>query len=100
MFAYVKQRALRSKQLRDGTLKLADRESMRWTEQANCKDASPEIFFPKKQDPTLLQLAVKICRDCQVQTDCLAFAIENNIDQGVWGGMDEIKRRRLRKRAR
>ena len=56
MFAYVKQRALRSKQLRDGTLKLADRESMRWTEQANCKDARPEIFFPKRQEPDLLKI--------------------------------------------
>ncbi len=35
---------------------------------------------------------------CPIRQECLLFALTNNEKSGVWGGMDELGRRGLRKR--
>jgi WhiB family redox-sensing transcriptional regulator len=39
-----------------------------------------------------------ICRGCVVRTECLADALDNRIEFGVWGGMTERERRALLRR--
>ena len=40
-----------------------------------------------------------MCRECDVKGICLQWAIDNNQDSGVWGGMSEEERRSLKRRA-
>ena len=66
-----------------------------WTEEANCKGADADIFFPERGAST--RKAKSICRACSVQEDCLEFAIENSEKFGIWGGLSERERRRIKR---
>jgi WhiB family redox-sensing transcriptional regulator len=39
-----------------------------------------------------------ICRACPVRVQCLADALDNRVEFGVWGGMTERERRALLRR--
>ena len=55
----------------------------------------PEVeFFPEQGVP--IAPARAICARCSVQRECLAFALEEGIDDGVWGGSSRRERRKLR----
>ena len=79
-------------------------EGEEWRAKAGCKKVDPDIFFPNSQRPSESEAAKQICRFCEVQPECLKFAIKTNQQFGVWGGMDEDEldkyRRRLRRRPR
>lgn len=64
-----------------------------WTEQALCAQVDAELFFP--ETGLTSRTARSVCRRCDVRTDCLAYAIDNGIREGVWGGMSERQRRPL-----
>ena len=64
-----------------------------WTKQARCAEVDPEIFFPDKGDNT--NMAVTICRNCEVKRECLEYALDNREMFGIWGGLTEKKRRPL-----
>jgi WhiB family redox-sensing transcriptional regulator len=66
-----------------------------WTKQARCAETDPEIFFPEPGDSS--NLAQKICAMCEVKTECLEYALDNNERYGIWGGLSESKRRPLLK---
>jgi WhiB family redox-sensing transcriptional regulator len=36
-----------------------------------------------------------VCRRCAVRSECLAFALEHNIDHGIWGGTSPRQRKQL-----
>ena len=72
-----------------------DDEARLWMLQARCLDADPEAFFPEKGGST--REAKRICAICPVQQDCLSHALENDERFGIWGGMSERERRRLRR---
>ncbi|MBA3653812.1 MAG: WhiB family transcriptional regulator [Actinobacteria bacterium] len=58
------------------------------------------MFFPVgSTGPALNQIdaAKAVCRGCDVQSECLEFALATNQEAGVWGGTSEDERRRLRK---
>lgn len=55
-----------------------------WMELASCKGQDPEQFFPRSA--TQSAAARRICSTCPVQVDCMQYAIENDIDFGIWGG--------------
>lgn len=65
-----------------------------WTVDALCAQTDPEAYFPEKGGST--REAKAICRDCPVTTECLTYALEHNERYGVWGGLSERERRRLR----
>ena len=73
----------------------ADAQS--WQEQALCAETDPEAFFPEKGGST--REAKKICTGCEVKAQCLEFALANDERFGIWGGLSERERRRLRRRA-
>jgi WhiB family redox-sensing transcriptional regulator len=75
----------------------ADAEEQNWHENALCAETDPEAFFPEKGGST--REAKKICTGCDVRAECLEFALANDERFGIWGGLSERERRRLRRRA-
>ncbi|MHB1781726.1 MAG: WhiB family transcriptional regulator [Acidimicrobiales bacterium] len=66
-----------------------------WQFRANCMGVDPELFFPERGSST--REAKEVCRGCVVRDDCLDFAIANGEKFGIWGGMSERERRRVRR---
>jgi WhiB family transcriptional regulator, redox-sensing transcriptional regulator len=70
-----------------------------WREDAACRGADPDLFFPVgTTGPALRQVqeAKRICRACPAQIPCLAWALDNAVADGVWGGTAEDERRVIR----
>jgi WhiB family redox-sensing transcriptional regulator len=63
-----------------------------WTTRAACKGTDPDEMFVQGAAQNRAKL---ICRCCPVRTECLADALDNGIEFGVWGGMTERERRAL-----
>jgi len=74
-----------------------DAEDQGWQEKALCAETDPEAFFPEKGGST--REAKKICTGCEVRAECLGYALANDERFGIWGGLSERERRRLRRRA-
>ncbi|TMK46583.1 MAG: WhiB family transcriptional regulator [Actinobacteria bacterium] len=68
-----------------------------WQERARCREHDPEIFFPEKGGSS--REAKRICADCPVRIECLNYALRRDERYGVWGGMSERERRRLKRMA-
>lgn len=68
-----------------------------WQERALCAQTDPEAFFPEKGGST--REAKKICVGCEVKAECLEYALEHDERFGIWGGLSERERRRLKRRA-
>ena len=66
-----------------------------WTARAACKGTDPDELFVEGAAQNRAKL---ICRGCPVRTECLADALDNGIEFGVWGGMTERERRALLRR--
>ena len=66
-----------------------------WTSRAACKESDPDELFVQGAAQNRAKL---ICRGCTVRTECLADALDNRIEFGVWGGMTERERRTLLRR--
>lgn len=74
---------------------------MDWRSSAACLNVDPELFFPiGNTGPAIAQAAEAkmVCATCKVQKTCLQWALDNNQDAGVWGGMSEDERRALKRR--
>ena len=65
----------------------------RWIPLAKCKTMEPALFFP--HDGVGVRLAQQICAICPVKRACLAYALDNRMNHGVWGGTSERERRRI-----
>jgi WhiB family redox-sensing transcriptional regulator len=68
-----------------------------WHERALCAQTDPEAFFPEKGGST--REAKKICTGCEVRSECLSYALTNDERFGIWGGLSERERRRLKRSA-
>jgi WhiB family redox-sensing transcriptional regulator len=68
-----------------------------WQERALCAQTDPEAFFPEKGGST--REAKRICSGCEVRAECLEYALANDERFGIWGGLSERERRRLRRAA-
>ena len=76
---------------------LPDRDELTWADQALCAEVDPEIFFPEKGGSS--REAKRICSECSVRIECLNYALRRDERYGVWGGMSERERRRLKRMA-
>lgn len=74
-----------------------DDEALSWQVDALCAQTDPEAFFPEKGGST--RDAKRICEQCDVRAQCLEYALQNDERFGIWGGLSERERRKLRKRA-
>jgi WhiB family redox-sensing transcriptional regulator len=68
-----------------------------WQDRARCRDYDPEVFFPEKGGSS--REAKRICAECPVRIECLNYALRRDERYGVWGGMSERERRRLKRMA-
>ena len=77
----------------DGMLEESDADDggLSWQERSLCAQTDPEAFFPEKGGST--REAKKVC------VGCLEYALENDERFGIWGGLSERERRKLKKRA-
>lgn len=75
----------------------SDEGELGWQTDALCAQTDPEAFFPEKGGST--RDAKKVCGACNVKAKCLEYALANDERFGIWGGLSERERRRLRKRA-
>jgi len=64
-----------------------------WRDAAACRHADPDLFFPLRQ----IDEAKRICRACPARTPCLAWALDQGVASGVWGGATEEERRAMRR---
>lgn len=71
--------------------------ALAWQSDALCAQTDPEAFFPEKGGST--RDAKRICASCEVKAECLEYALQNDERFGIWGGLSERERRKLRKRA-
>lgn len=75
----------------------SDQGELGWQERALCAQTDPEAFFPEKGGST--REAKRVCTGCEVQAECLDYALANDERFGIWGGMSERERRRLKREA-
>lgn len=66
-----------------------------WASAAVCRQAKPDELFVRGAEQNRAKL---MCGSCPVRTECLAEALDNQIEWGVWGGMTERERRALLRR--
>lgn len=67
-----------------------------WSAQAACRTADPDELFVQG---AAQNRAKAVCTGCPVRTECLADALDNRVEFGVWGGMTERERRALLRHA-
>jgi WhiB family transcriptional regulator, redox-sensing transcriptional regulator len=60
---------------------------------ALCAQTDPELFFPDKGGSVLA--AKTICHGCEVNAECLQWALDHGERWGVWGGLSAFERRKL-----
>lgn len=75
---------------------LLESGDLQWHQLANCAGTDPDAFFPEHSES---QKAPKlVCKSCPVQVDCLNYALRNNIEHGIWGGLSAWERIKIRRR--
>lgn len=74
-----------------------DDNALAWQTDALCAQTDPEAFFPEKGGST--RDAKRICGSCDVRGDCLDYALHNDERFGIWGGLSERERRKLKRHA-
>jgi WhiB family redox-sensing transcriptional regulator len=77
----------------------SDPDSGSWRYLARCADYDPDLFFPVGSSGPALKQALRaksVCAQCPVRVECLDWAQATHQPHGVWGGLDEEERARLR----
>ncbi|MFE1852149.1 WhiB family transcriptional regulator [Streptomyces sp. NPDC059489] len=69
--------------------------SAQWVDSAACRNTDPDELFAESAQQNR---AKAVCSGCLVRTECLAEALDDRIEFGVWGGMTERERRALLRR--
>ena len=91
-----KNREASSLAIKDGRIVgVDDAEGLAWQDRALCAQTDPEAFFPEKGVST--REAKKVCRTCEVRAECLEYALEHDERFGIWGGLSERERRRIKR---
>ncbi|QIK82849.1 WhiB family transcriptional regulator [Sanguibacter sp. HDW7] len=75
----------------------SDETVLAWQDRALCAQTDPEAFFPEKGGST--REAKRVCTGCEVRAECLEYALANDERFGIWGGLSERERRKLKRAA-
>jgi len=67
----------------------------KWMRDAACRDADGQDFFPKSMTTAAAARAVAMCNSCSVQDECARYAMVNDIEYGIWGGLSPRARREI-----
>lgn len=65
-----------------------------WQQHGLCRGADPNMWFIGRTDSP--KPARDTCARCPVKDPCLKYAMDHNEKYGIWGGLTERQRRRLR----
>lgn len=68
-----------------------------WQDRALCAEVDGDAWFPEKGGST--RQAKKVCRSCEVRAECLEYALAHDERFGIWGGLSERERRKLKRQA-
>jgi len=68
-------------------------DDLTWRARGVCQTVDPEVFFPAPSEPA--DAAIALCRTCDVQGACLAWALEVGDCHGVWGATTPRERRAM-----
>ena len=68
----------------------------KWRDRANCNGIDPEEFFAEKTSYANRPLLERVCANCDVQLECLDFALKYDVI-GWWAGTTDHSRRPLRR---
>lgn len=74
---------------------LSSARDLDWHDLAACQYTDPDAFFVEKGQST--NAAKRVCAACEVRAECLEYALANGEKWGVWGGLSEQERRRIRR---
>jgi WhiB family redox-sensing transcriptional regulator len=69
-----------------------------WMSRGICAQVGGDEWFPEKGGTT--KRAKLICSRCPVQAECLQYALDEDIDWGVWGGASREERQFMRRERR
>lgn len=72
-------------------------DPLAWQQDGLCGQTDPEAFYPEKGGST--RDAKRVCGRCAVRAACLEYALDNDERFGIWGGLSERERRRLKRSA-
>lgn len=65
-----------------------------WMLRGRCLSAFPDAWFP---DNGVVAPEIKrVCGGCPVRVDCLEYALVHDERFGIWGGLSERQRKRMR----
>jgi hypothetical protein len=70
-------------------------DPMLWAEQGACKGQPIAVFFPLPGKRNSSDIPKALCATCEVQVDCLAYALRTDQPDGIWGGMTADERQAL-----
>ncbi len=75
-------------------------EQWEWRDQAACKGADPDVFFPSAgESRATVAAARKLCDRCPVQLQCREYVLTTpRREDGIWAGLTEKQRREIRRR--
>lgn len=76
----------------------ADTEDPYFFDNPLCKYTDPEIFFPETSNLNSTVSAIKICKQCDHEVACAAYAIVRPSIIGIWGGLTHTDRRKMRRK--
>lgn len=82
----------------DVVIPLAHDPRSEWQDLALCAETDPDSFFPEHGGGTS-NVAKRVCMSCEVRSECLEYALLNDIRFGVWGALNVNERERLQGRA-
>jgi WhiB family redox-sensing transcriptional regulator len=72
-----------------------------WRDFAKCKRYPIDIFFFETENGRYstkkINKAKEFCSECKVQPECLSYALNENIEHGVWGGFSSRERNSIKK---
>jgi Transcription factor WhiB len=63
--------------------------------EAECTKMGFDGFFPSHGQASLARKAIKICQQCDVRYECLEYALQQKIEDGVWGGTTATQRKKF-----
>lgn len=70
--------------------------SEEWMQRGECNGMNPDLFFPTVGENKAVAAAKKVCAQCDVREECLEYALQTRQMHGIWGGLSEKERRRIR----
>jgi WhiB family redox-sensing transcriptional regulator len=68
-----------------------------WFKAGSCRrgDLDPDTWFPVSKDPAASEEPKRVCAQCPVRSRCISESLKIPDEKGIWGGLDELDRRRL-----